>query len=397
MKDKIKFDCPFCSRKGLKSRSGLVGHIQLSHPEQYQEYLASPASPPGEDTPPGSEAAGGSKPATGHPAASSRRSVKVLEDEVRSLKLEEELATLRARRADRARLPDVSEMAGLGCLQPDIARQVQARAFEANPPPQQKKDWLEILSSPALPTIVAALKGILGTGDGGTAGLGILRELGIDLKSLWERSQAPKADSSVKVGGISLEGAHLTPELWQSIIAYEQAKEDMSYRKEKDKVLAGGLESLTRVISESGVLGKFVGGGDNNGHGISTRADGGGETEQIIKCERCGTINQVPADIQPGQQVKCQGMVDGEPCPESWTAQDSSKPQPKQPKRKVAKVVKEPELPKEIPCESCGQLISIADKPLGSELVCPVCHETQILMSLEIPLAPAEPPPQESD
>jgi uncharacterized protein YbaR (Trm112 family) len=304
------------------------------------------------------------------------------------LELEEKLAALRTRRADRARIPDVSEVAGAGPLTEPIKTELQARMFNTAAQ-QPKKDWTEILTSPALPTIVSAIKGVLGVSDGGS-GLGILKELGIDLKTLWERSQAPRADSSLKVGGISLAGAHLTPELWQSIIAYEKAKEDMAYRKEKDQVLADGFQSLVKVLGPL-VANKFGGAGDGLSrqpkppeHGaVRNQAE---PPQTVITCTSCGHVTPVPDGIAPGQSIKC-----GNPeCDQNFIAFDE-KAEENKAKVRQAQIKQEPELPKEVTC-GCGQLLTIPPgKGIGDKLVCPVCRAENTLSSSDIPVMAAEP------
>ena len=86
--------CPHCLRSGIKSLAGLAGHVQISHPEYYQEYLASRASFPSEDTSSSSE--------TVDARVALISKIRQLELEIKALNLEEKLAALKAKRTDRA-------------------------------------------------------------------------------------------------------------------------------------------------------------------------------------------------------------------------------------------------------------------------------------------------------
>ena len=256
----------------------------------------------------------------------------------------------------------------------------------------QPQSWLDrLLGSPGgVKTAIDGLRGVLDIhpkNDGG--GLGILKDLkdlGFDFPGLLARSQATKADSSFKVGPISLEGVSLTPEVLSSLIQFQQAADSLNYQKAKDESFRDGMQQLIKLVTDSGILNR-IGGGiasaiEQRGPGqtISQEILAGSQPgEQIIICPRCGAENKLPVDVGPGTTIKCIGPG----CEQSWITEQAQQPKRQAKKRQVE--VKEPE-PPTINCPSCGQLLDVQDKGLAETIVCPACQKEWVLTSDNVPI-----------
>lgn len=356
------FRCPICQKK-LKTKQALNGHVQLSHgPEAFQELLAS-------------ERLERQKTSGGAPLPDT----KALKTELEALKLSEELANLKARRADRTRIPDISEQAGLGSLQPDVAREVQGRAFSAQPQPQ-KFDLMALLSSPNLPVLLDAIKGAMGIGQGGDSVMTILTSMGFSLKTLLTSAMAPKADSSLTVGGINLSGTPLTPEMFGAILQYKSVEERSKTENESRRAMSESLNRLvvllTPLMAEKFGIKKETGGGS-----VSQKV----EELEVLVCPRCGRETPVPANIGPGGVIRC----GTEGCDQEWTAESIRPERPAAKKKREAKV-KQPE-PETLSCPSCKQSIDVTGRCIGDTIRCPVCDHEVKLVSEETPVPAAEP------
>lgn len=313
-----------------------------------------------------------------------RVSPKDLESEVKVLKLQQDKRELEAKLPISARPEDIMSRLGLGNLTEETQTIAQKRILGIMDQ-GQAPSWLDkLLGSPGgIKTAVDGLRGVLDIhpkNDGG--GLGILKDLkdlGFDFPGLLQRSQATKADSSFKVGPISLEGVSLTPEVLTSLITFQQAADSLNYQKAKDESFQSGMQQLLKLVQDSGVLSRIGGGiasafeGRGPGRDISQEIKRGSEPrQQVITCESCGAENPMPApaDIFPGMILNCQGKDSmGNDCPRSWMVEDS------RPKHQAQKeqVKVEPPIVEEVPCQSCGQLLSLADKVIGDVIRCSVC------------------------
>ena len=366
----LDLPCPICGER-FKTRQGLAGHKQFKH---------------------GSAAVIASKD---HSPADPDGSVKELKDQVERLELEAKKRRLQAELPSTAREPpDLMQQLGLGPFDPEVKAQAQRRAMAMGV--NQAPGWIEkLLSNPGGIKIAAdALKGVLGVNrDNGDNSLKILSDLGFDLKTLISNSTAPKS-GSFKVGDLDLAGASLTPELLTAILAYKAAETKAQAEYEGKKAMADSLDKLVKVITPE-IISRFTGGRRGNGAAdiISQEIMSGSELgEATFLCSKCGHENKLPENLIPGMEIHCQGKDSlGNDCTEVWHAvADQPKPQRQAKKRQIE--VQEP--PTSIPCEGCGQMLAIEGKPLGSELTCPICQRTQVLMSPDIPLDPGSPEEQ---
>jgi len=318
-------------------------------------------------------------------------SAKELESEVKILKLQEEKRELEARLPSTSARPmDLMEQAGLGNLEGQAKELAQRRALGVKDS-SQAETWLDkLLSSPGgIAAGVSALRGVLDIhpkNDGG-GGLGILKDLkdlGIDFKSLWERGQATKADSSFKVGPISLDGVSLTPEVLTSLITFQQAADSLNYQKTKDESLRDGMQQLIKLVTDSGILNR-IGGGiasaiENRGPGrdISQEIKPGSDPG-VITCLECGFQNPMPAPAEtfPGMIINCKGKDSlGNNCPRSWMVEDS---RPKHQAKKEVKV--EDPAVEQVACLTCGQLLDLAGHVVGDVVRCSVCEKEFTVLS----------------
>lgn len=373
----IPFPCdyPGCERV-LKTAQGLLGHRRLYHNSQ-------------DKTIP--------DPKVIEEQVSSEETIKVLRNEVSQLKLEKEKRQLTAELpSTKNEAQDLMQQLGLGNFDPEVKAAVQRRAVSlASSDQGQAPGWLDkILSSPGgLQAIIEGVKGVLGVSHNneGSNGLGILKELGIDLKQLWERSQAPRGDSSFKVGGISLDGVSLTPEVWSSLIQFKAAEDNLAYQKAKDGAMADGLQSIIKIVTDSGILGRLGGGmakGPGRNSGIISQEIMPGSEPAGFKpftCPKCGHKNQLPEHLVPGMEVHCEGQG----CDQVWTVYDEGA-QPK-PQRQVEKkqVEVKPPIVEETPCPGCAQLINLDGRTIGEIVKCPAC-QNELTISSETLAAKAQ-------
>lgn len=314
-----------------------------------------------------------------------------LESEVRVLKLQEAKRELEAKLPPSARPEDIMSRLGLGNLTGEAQTIAQKRVLGIMDQ-GQAPNWLsQLLSSPGgIKTAIDGLRGVLDIHpkNDGSSGLGVLKELGIDLKSLLEHSQATKADSSFKVGGISLDGVRLTPDVLSSLIQFKQAEDSLTYQKSKDESFRDGMQQLIKLVTDSGILNRIGGGIVNGlkrgaGRDISQEILPGSEPgEQIIICPRCGTENKLPADIGPGTTFKCIGPG----CEQSWITEQARQPQ-RQAKKKQVKV--EAPIAEETACPGCGQLVNIDGRNIGETVKCPACGD-ELVVNSETLAAPAQ-------
>lgn len=326
-------------------------------------------------------------------------SAKELESDVKILKLQEEKRELEARLPAATEPADLMQQLGLGALDPEVKAAVQRRAVSlASSAEGQAQGWLDrLLGTPE--GVKVALDVLRGGGRNDGGGLSILKDLGIDLKSLLEHSQAPKADSSFKVAGLSLDGCSLTPELLSSLVQFKASEDNLAYQKSKDDTFQAGMQTIIKLVADSGLLNRLGGeigkgffgrrGAARNGEIISQEINGASEPGQrVVTCETCGAENPMPApaEIFPGMIINCRGKDPlGNNCPRSWMVEDS------RPKQQVKKeqVKVDPPIVEETPCPGCGQLINLDNRKIGEIVKCPACSD-ELTVTSEILAAPAQ-------
>lgn len=370
----LQLPCPICG-KILKTRQALSGHTRLKHDssaERPAEVVSAIASP------------GGS-------AGPSVTELRELKAEVERLELELKRRKLQAEfPASEPQPADLMQQLGLGPFDPGVRAEVQRRAVNATEQPAKTgPDWVALLNSPNLPIILQALKGALGVNRDGDQTAGLLRDLGFNLKDLLLEKAAPKA-AGLTVGGVSFDGASLTPSLLATIMEYKAVEEKAKGDFEGRKAMADALQDAVKALAPA--LGDLVQGRQGAGPGITGRDSPGRQEPSperfAIKCDKCGHENEIPDSTQPGAEIKCQGVdKSGNPCEESWIATDLAQERKQERKAKKAKKVEVEEPAKSLACE-CGQLLNIEGLPLGSELTCPICQKVLVISSPDIAMNP---------
>lgn len=362
--ERLRRECPVCGRT-CANEQGFLSHLRRKHPEEYQQYQATSGIAGAESKPREKEGLPPGDVAPITPAST------------RALKTEVELLTLEKKKRELLRelgngqpqhYPDLSEIAGVGELDPTIKQQLQSRMFATQPPAQPKQDWTALLNSPNLPLILNGIKGLLGVSQGGDVA-SLLKDMGFSLKDLIVQSMAPKGDGSLKIAGMDLNGISLTPELLTGILQFKAAEEKAKSDLEGRKTMAASLDRLLAVIVPQAAekLGR-----DAVGGGISHQP----EVERVIlTCPLCQAKTEVPPGTQPGTTIQC--VTEG--CNMSWTSESDSVPsRPAKPKERQAKV-KEPE--RDIIHCSCGQAIDVTGHHPGDRVECGACGETHTVIS----------------
>ena len=363
-------DFPGCGRF-FKSPQALFAHRRMVH-HQFQD-KAVPDSEVKEDQ------------------VSSEETIKVLRGEVSQLKLEKEKRQLTAELpSTAARSMDLMEQAGLGSLEGRAKDLAQMRALGVKDQ-GQAPSWLDkLLSSPGgIKTAIDGLRGILNINNHqGDNTATLLKSLGFDLKSLILGASSPKA-GALSIAGVDLQGVNLSPELLQSILAYKGAEVKAAAEFEGKKSMADSLQNLVKLITPE-VISRFSGGRRGNGAAGTISQEIIPEVENIVVCDLCGAENKMPADLTPGQTVKCQG----ENCSRSWVAEDPQARQPKPERVKRQVEVKEAQ-PATSSCPGCGQLIDLSNRVIGEAVKCPVCQEEYVVKSEDLAILAEDGQPEE--
>jgi transcription elongation factor Elf1 len=352
-----ELECDLCGER-FRTPQGLLGHRRLRHSAVMNE-TASPGFP-------------GAQPIT-----ALRQQVDQLKLQVQKHKLESELPPAGNKSLD------IMEQSGLGSFDNEVRAGIQRRALGMDQKPMGT--WLDkLLANPeALKIAVDALKGVIGTNrnDGDNLAT-LLKDLGFSVKDLITQASSPRAGSDLEIAGINLKGATLSPDLLIALLKYRESEEAIKAKveaqKEQNSMIAELVKKFGPLLNEiidrrSGRLG-----------GISQESSA--EVQNVIRCPVCGKENLVPADIKPGDVVRCSG----ENCPESWVAEDTraeQRPRAKTVKREV-EVKPEPTI---LNCPNCNQAVDITDKPLGSMIACPMCQNEFKLTSDSIAVPAAEP------
>jgi len=366
--------CELCDPpRSFKNYQGLRGHRRMIH--KILDPIVAKSAP---EVEPG---------AKNKPVAKSSDTIETLKEENELLRLQAKNRQLVAQFPSTSREPaDLMLQLGLGSFDPGVKAEVQRRAVALSTQ-SQAPSWIDkILDRPeSFKLIAGALKGALGVdhgGDNAASGLGVLRELGIDLKSLWERGQAPKS-GSLEIAGMNLQGATLTPELLVALLDYkgkiETAEKDYAGKKE----MSDQLGNLIKVIVPEFISRFKSGSRESISREIMPEA-------ATFVCDKCGAENELPADMVPGMEIHCVGKD----CSMSWiTDTPMAKQKPARQKREIA--IQEPEIPL-CSCPGCGQKIELTGRSIGESIKCPVCQVEYVVQSGDVAVA-AEDPLTESE
>lgn len=368
--------CEICG-KTFKTLQGLRGHCQLVHsPGAVGPSSVAPAAETG---PSSVESSGGSA------GPSSTVELRGLKAEVERLQLELKKRKLQGEfPAPVAESPDIMQRSGLGAFTNEAQVLAQRRALGvADQGPAQS--WLDkLLANPeSLKLGIDALKGILGVRDGQNDNLsGLLKDLGFNLKDLLLERAAPTA-GEITIGGVSLAGAALTPQLLDSVMKYKAAEEKAKGDFESRKLMA---DSLDRAIVALVPAIADLQAGRQGGPGIQQQPRPGAGPEdiqapqpQFAECPKCGQPIAIPAGF-PGGQLRCQArLVDGSTCLGRIDLEIVADPEASTPGRRKKKAKPEPGA--SLKCAGCGQLIDISGKPLGSTVRCPICQAEFVITS----------------
>lgn len=305
-----------------------------------------------------------------------------LAEEVRVLKLEAEKRRLEATSKPPApSFPDAAEVAGLGKMQPAVAERVQSRAFGLASQPQSS--WVDkFLSNPeGLKLAVDALRGIIGTSYG-DSGLAILKEIGIDIKELFNHSRAP-ASGAIKIAGIDLTGVPLTSNVLTALIDYEAKKEAAEREAESRNSMAESWKKALELLEP--LIESKLGNGSSSGGGIGARvSESPSSPARALQnryhfiCKNCNAEVPLPEGTATGESVICPV------CGDKYVKEISSAPP------QINKEVKSKAIPVEkitMKCK-CGQSIDVTGVPLLSDVKCPVCGAIAKVTSPDEPLEP---------
>jgi len=384
--------CELCGKR-FKTPQGLAGHIQIVHSSAGPSPGAAVGRSSGAPGAPSSVApeAGASGALSG---GSAGQSVAELRAEVEGLQLQLKRRKLVAELpAAVAEPPDFMQQSGLGRFDDAVKAEVQRRAVgmaEQRPP---EPHWLDrLLANPeSLKLGIDALKGILGVRDrdGQSDNLsGLLKDLGFSLKDLITGASAPKA-TGLTVGGISLEGASLTPSLLDSIMKYKAAEEKSKADFESHKLMADALQDAIKELAPA--IADLAAGRQGAPGPIQRQPGPGPEVQdlqpQFAECPVCRQGIAIPPGFTGGElhcEAKladgssCYGKIDLEVIPDDVA-------------RGKGKKKAKPEPGSSLKCSGCGQLIDVSDKPLGSTVRCPVCQDEFAIKSDTESLPAAEP------
>lgn len=359
-----ELQCPLCG-EFFRTPQGLQGHQRLVHAADMKEG-------PSPDFP-------------------GTQSVTALRRDVEQLKLQVQKRRLQSELPPAGIKPlDLMEGSGLGGFDAEVRGAIQRRALGIDQKPRET--WLDkLLANPeGLKAAIDGVRGILGVNRHDDNLSSLLTSLGLNLKDLIMQASSPKATGDLTIGGVSLQGAVLTPDLFKAILVYRAAEEEA---KAKVKVAEGNREMAADFVKRIGAaVAKALNEAEasaeptlsNRFFGVPPEPEP--EVTDVIKCDVCGCENPVPAGIQPGMTVHCQGPN----CQQFWLFEDTKASQKQ--RRTIKRELKvEPPEPIIIGCPKCGQALDVTDKALGSEVSCPICREPIVITSDTEPL-PADKP-----
>lgn len=280
-------ECPICGAI-LKSPQGLIGHLRFAHQVSANPGQISPADNP-------------------------RLGIPELKGEVEKLKLEKERDQLLVGKTDKP-IPDVSEAAGLGKLTEDIKGILQGRAFNTQPQQPGVIDQVKGLAEAA-----TAIKMAFGGNDSkqGDPTLALLKLLGFqDLRQLFQSISGPKMGAGFEVGGVSLAGAQITPDVAIALLKLQGEKEtsaaQIKVAEERNALFEGAIKRFGGAIAEA--IGKGAAGiGQGAARGTTGISSKKGHLEAAlgeegeVDCPGCGN----PVFIAPdATQAQCEcGVV----------------------------------------------------------------------------------------
>jgi hypothetical protein len=297
-----------------------------------------------------------------------------LAEEVRVLKLEAEKRKLEAvSRPSIPAQPDAAEQVGLGPMQPTVAEKVQARAFGIQEPPINKS-WLDRLldNPPAMKIAIDGIRGIVGVNQGDSS-FTLLKELGIDMKDLLQKNQAPPA-GSLKVAGLDLSGMPMTPQVLAAVLDYKAREEAAAKEAEAKDNMAKSWDRMVEMLAP--LIAEKLGG--SGGQSISSRPSNTATTvtPRFMVCTKCHNPVELPVDVKPGDCINCG-------CGQEYTVTVGEDRKPQAQSSKPIEV-KEPE--REYMRCKCGQQLDVTDLPLLTEIKCPVCNTIARITDPDAPL-----------
>ena len=378
--------CSHCDRH-FKNEQGLKGHLRMIHGIPGAPGTPSPGAPSSLAAEAlASEASSGGS--AGQSVAELRAEVEGLQLQLKRRKLVAELP------AAVAESPDIMAQSGLGAFDAEVKSQAQRRAMGFDQ--ERPQSWLDrLLANPeGIKVAVDALRGILGDKreSGGDNLSGLLRDMGYSLKDLITQASAPKAGDGLTIGGVSLGGASLTPQLLDSIMKYKAAEETAKAEFEGRKAMADSFDNAFSKLAPAVIelMANRQGGGPPGpiqsgplGRGLEVQG-----SQQAVECPKCGHKTPVPIGF-PGGELQCEGkLADGSQCWEKFPIELIEQPEASTPGRKKKKA--KPEPPAELKCR-CGQLIDISGRGIGDTIRCPVCQE-ELQLTSETESLPAEEP-----
>lgn len=308
------------------------------------------------------------------PATKSHSDVQAMKARVELAELEDRLEAIEIKRANRARVPDVSERAGLGSLQPSIASEIQARAFN----PGQRPSLTEMAQE------ISALRGILGLdgksqgGDGVPSWLSwigsLLGMLGVskdEIRGIVKKFVSPGhvAGADFEFEGFRIPMGTFTNDAFNRIMEHKTKVAVAEADKASRERMADSFDSLREALTPM-IIAKFGGGGlGAPGAGVSERAMP--ERMVTLTCEGCGETSEVPAsELYPGRKLvcdKCECEI------EIYDKTATEKPQ--KARRQKQPKLQEPE-PETVTCIHCQGVCQVPEGlPSGQLLECQHCHK----------------------
>jgi len=299
--------CPICGKGGL-SAQGLRGHLRFIHKvaigpgEHLDDVLSNEAAAggaPGDDTPSDVFTATSLKPvergySTGPGGKVSPGSVSELRQLVEKLKLEKERDSLLSQRREDVHVPDVSERLGLGPLRPEVAEQVQGRAF--NVAQDSQDSTLKVLK------IITEVKNLFSpSGDHTDSADSLIKTIQAitSIKQLFSGNNSPTlAPAGFQIDGVPLAG--LDSQAIVAILEYLEKRKENEIEAKRQQGYQDLVADLFSNLSKPQVLEGIK--GSLAGVGSQSRISAG--QPQTLPCSFC----KKPIDVTGvpiGSQVEC--------------------------------------------------------------------------------------------
>ena len=312
-----------------------------------------------------------------------KSNIQRLEEEVRTLKLEQEKRRLEASTVSDVK-PDIMSTAGAGEISGQAKEIAQMRILGLTQQPQPESWFSKFLAQPGgIETMAKALKGILGVESHSTGDLEVLERLGINLRDLLKPQTPVTPPGTLKIGNLDLTGQALSPELLIAILNHESRLEAAKAEAESKNAMAGSLERLVTEFSPliAKKLGGFVGGGVSS-RPNNRQSEGQLATEppasRWFTCSKCSTEIEIPPGWPTGAKIICPA------CSEEYLPQPADTGSQK---KRVQVPVAEEKTTVRCPC---GQILDVSGRDLLSRVKCPVCLKEVQISDPSEPLTPLE-------